>query len=166
MRLLLCLISTWSPIILISAQAHLVPLSLTSTAGSIGETVIKGNTRSLEWSIGEVIIGSGNSDSYVVTHGEQQGLKNALHVGITKAEYSRVNVYPNPASQFISIDKMPDGIKMISLHNYLGYPFFAISTDEGSLSIPTALLPSGFYLLTIQSESHQALAYKISILQH
>lgn len=166
MRPLLCLFSTWLPMVLMSGQIFHSPLSLNCTAGSIGATDINDNIRTLEWTLGEVIIGSGNMNTYAVTQGEQQGIKNELHVGTTNAVYSQVTVFPNPASQFISIDKMPGGRKQISLHNYVGYPFMSFSTHEEFISIPSSLLPSGLYLLTIHCESQQAQTFKISILQY
>ncbi len=165
MRHLLSLIISCLPIALLSGQAFQVPLSLSCAAGSAGETAIHGNMLKVEWSIGEVFISGGTGGGYAITQGEQQSLKNEIDVGIKTPEFSSINVFPNPASQYIVIDNMPQGSKIISIHDSLGYLFYTKATKEENITIPANHLPSGIYILTFQMESYPAKAYKLSVHQ-
>ena len=87
----------------------------------------------------------GNIDStanFVETQGECDTLS------ITESELSNINIYPNPFNSELSIEglKQPTSIK---IYNMLGKLVMSISNT----SIDTSKLPSGLYIITVETEN-------------
>ena len=61
-----------------------------------------------------------------------------------------VNVYPNPAKDYIYIDLPEEKIKSVSLYNVLGVLLKEQKSNAASVDISS--LPQGMYLLSIETE--------------
>ena len=139
------------------------PLSIIGAAGGIGQTKINGNSTTVEWTLGETFIGGGSVNNQIITNGEQQG--NFGNVGIENSIFNRVKLYPNPASNFVKIESMPVGNKIILLLDITGRTINTIYTADNYTTISTTNLPQGLYTLIIIKENSQS-AFKILVINN
>ena len=76
---------------------------------------------------------------------------NLYYVHINEANFSRyINIYPNPAKDYIYIDFPEEKIKSIKLYNLLGVLLKEQKSNKTSVDISS--LPQGIYLLSIETD--------------
>lgn len=148
-----------------SGQALTTPLSLISNAGGTAEQVtLNGNSNnSIEWTLGETITGIGQANNQTITIGEQQGLPNNAVTGIAELPFSKVKIFPNPASSYIEIANLPGGNNTITLTDISGKTIITKTITGNSQNISTGQLASGTYLLQLANTANNAATYKITI---
>lgn len=146
-----------------SARAQLqTPLSLISTSGSINTATISGKSQTVEWTIGEAIISAGGSGNLFMTIGEQQQYGH-WPTRIDESALAAIRVYPNPSSDQVQIDHMPDGTKEIRINDLTGKMILSRISSVGTETLPVGNLSAGTYTLIITNSLKQAIAYKINI---
>jgi hypothetical protein len=142
------------------------PISLVSTAGDLGQATINGSTSSVEWTIGEVFIGGGAAGNYNITNGQQQGFPDTLTLSIAKTPLGNFLVYPNPASEAVHIDNLPQGSKTILIYDINGREISAFNTAAEKYAINTSQFSSGVYLIRIETDMREQASIKILITNH
>lgn len=72
-----------------------------------------------------------------------------------------VRYYPNPMQNQLTVEVLQPGVKQVSLYNVLGEEVISThGAESGALSLPTAQLQSGVYLLQVQYNNTK-LTYKL-----
>lgn len=138
------------------------PLTLLSCAGDYGETLIFGQSKLVEWSIGEIMIHSGYGAGYDITNGQNQG--KLTIVSTNEKVFSRVTIYPNPAENQFSIENLPEGRKDVNLYDYTGRTVHALTSTESLINLSVEQLPSGMYYLSITGPSNEKMSAKIIVI--
>ena len=147
----------------IAGNAQTTPLSLISTAGNnLGTTTIAGTSYNVDWTIGEVLIGSGTSGSQNITIGEQQPGYVYDHTGVQEVIFGNVKLYPNPLNKVLNIENLPFGENSITLQTLDGKKVLELSSHHAKESIDISAQPAGIYLLTLSANQSIA-SYKLSI---
>lgn len=76
-------------------------------------------------------------------------------IEIQSYSQTQVNVFPNPANDFIIIESLSKQLISINLYNLQGYENSSFSIDENGngFTVDITGVPSGFYLLKINSKN-------------
>lgn len=156
------LLFTLGALCCISAKAQLqVSPSLISSVGGIGQV----NTTTVEWTLGETFIGSGATPSNLITIGEQQANPSSQNnTGIAENAFSMLRVYPNPATNQVSMDNLPEGMKTICLMDATGRIIRQSVTSDMAYTLSTGDLSPSLYTLVIITSDNKQKSYIISII--
>ncbi len=132
------------------SQTYAAPLSLVSTSGGTGQISIGTTNASVDWSIGEAIIGQGH-DQYrnAVIGIHQPAVSKKVHT--LDPLWDDLQVYPNPAHTHIIAAGLPEGSQLIQLVRSDGQIVSSMKSDEHTVRIQTSQLSSGVYYLCITS---------------
>lgn len=68
---------------------------------------------------------------------------------------------PNPATDYVDVQMSDKGVKVVRFTNVLGRLEWTTTTSDQSVSIPVSNLPSGLYLVEVQSEEGRARQYVV-----
>lgn len=77
-----------------------------------------------------------------------------------KYDVDSIAVFPNPASGILNINQH-NTFSKVSIYNIDGRLLQSFNFDEGNLKIDLGHLPSGLYLLQLESEHQSPIAKKI-----
>lgn len=69
-------------------------------------------------------------------------------------EQNQISIYPNPATQFISIDN-DDNVKQIAIFNLMGRKLLSFQNVVKDVRYDVSNLPSGMYLIRIVDQSNK-----------
>lgn len=123
---------------------------------SAGGTAI-GSNGSLEWTLGEVVIGDLKSDTYVITQGFHQTRLSQLVLGTENLTIFNIqaSIYPNPTRDLlhITIDAEETNPKIIELIDVSGKRMLYRLESGNQIEINMVTLPHGIYFLQIIDES-------------
>jgi hypothetical protein len=133
----------------ITAQAYSLPLQLVCGASQEGQLSAAGNTLTLHWSLGEPLIGAGGFDGKAVTNGLQQPFKE-MSVSTSAAAAHQIDVFPNPAHDYVQVEGLPHPGAIIFLTSPDGRIVYRNVADGGRLRIDTNGLAPGAYRLYIR----------------
>ncbi len=76
---------------------------------------------------------------------------------------SKINVSPNPATDFFNIDFNTNNIKSVNIYDIKGQLVFTKNTSDKNLNVPTNQWASGVYMIQIQEEKGEPKALKIVV---
>ena len=122
---------------------------------------------SVSWTIGEPVIATATNSGTTLTQGFQQPTYNVLSITNGKIEGFEVNVYPNPATDFIVVDWTTDEKNMlyITLYDMTGKLISeqSFSAAEDKASVNMSNLASAQYLLEVRNKDNSiAKVFQIS----
>ncbi len=113
---------------------------------------------SVSWTLGEPVIATATSGSTTLTQGFQQPSYNVLSVTNGKTEGFEVNVYPNPATDFVVVDWKTDDQNMlyITLYDVTGRMISeqSYSASQDKVSINMSKLASAQYFLEVRNKDN------------
>jgi len=120
-------------------------------------------TKSIDWSLGEVVIATFSEGDYVLTQGFHQSNVTVTAIDEIPGTGLHVTVYPNPASDYVTVrlaDTPPEGTGY-GLYDFSGQRLFGgdLSDHEKTLSFHT--LDAGVYFLRIYKDRQAAGTFKI-----
>ncbi len=76
---------------------------------------------------------------------------------------SSINIYPNPATEVLTIEGLTSSKKLLQLINISGEEYISRRIKTNSLTIDISRLPSGIYLLVIHDQSNISTIKKVII---
>lgn len=82
---------------------------------------------------------------------------------INEMMHTHINVYPNPASSYITVCQKSKGLKKIELYDSLGKRVKFVSSNEIISIINVADLNKGIYFLNIKEDGNQVYSEKLII---
>ena len=88
------------------------------------------------------------------------GIENNLQSTNSKFNLS-ISLMPNPSTDFVEVKMSDKGFKEIKIINLLGRLEWNISTSDQSVTIPVDNLPTGIYLVEVNSKTGQARQYLV-----
>ena len=113
---------------------------------------------SVSWTIGEPVIATAVNGGTTLTQGFQQPTYNVLSLTNGKIEGFTVNVYPNPATDFVIIDWKTEDQNMlfISLYDATGRMIStqSYSASQEKVSLNLSQLASAQYFLEIRNKNN------------
>jgi hypothetical protein len=130
-----------------------------SISCSGGETFYTQNY-SLDFSIGEPISESYEGNLTMLTQGFLQDIVGPTAISENNERLTGVNIYPNPASQFISLNVEDAIIKWYEIVNIYGISLEKTSCKSNPDNIDVSSLRPGVYLLKLGIEDHNPFAKK------
>ena len=137
-----------------------VLLSLSVSAQSLDRQVVstsggfqKNSTLSLEFTIGEIVVGDFSATSVLLTQGFNQSSDTqnvSVHTLNTK---ERIKLFPNPASSEINLESSVN-VSVVIL-DYLGKEVVGITSVMSGITTVVSVdhLASGVYFLQVQDEN-------------
>lgn len=145
--------------ILAYGQNDTISRQVIATAG--GDTTVNGV--SVSWTLGEVAIETiANEDSTVIlTQGFQQGEYVITSVGEALSDEFEINIYPNPATEYIIVDLKSNEIKstVVEIYNMEGKLVynskFEKASGENRISLST--MNANQYILRVLDTSGNVL---------
>ncbi len=110
------------------------------------------STIEIEWTIGEPFVETVSDGSNILTQGVHQSKLTNSGVGINEKENSLVNLYPNPATEYIIVD-IPSNVsdKTIIITDILGKT--VLITNETLISV--SALTNGVYFVTLERKDKE-----------
>ncbi len=139
-----------------SSKAQYSQLYVISSAGD----TYSSNNLVLSWSVGELVVETLESDNIILTQGFHQGLLNALSIQeADNSDIEKIEIYPNPASEFIyvklnkemfKVQELPD---KIALYNNQGKLLFMQPIVDINTTINIKQYSSGIFYLRFSSSS-------------
>lgn len=128
-----------------------------SVIATAGESVEAGDV-SLSWTLGEIAIETLEKDGGVtLTQGFQQGYFEITSIGEPLSDEFQLNVYPNPASEFIWVDLKTSKIKsaLVEIYNMEGKLVYNNKWEfvNGPNKIMINKLSSSQYILRVSDSS-------------
>ncbi len=147
----------------ITSQTYMLPLQLVCGASQEGQMTTAGNTLTLHWSLGEPVIGTGGFDGKVVTNGQQQPIT-GMSVNTTAPGTHRVDVFPNPAHDYVQVEGLPHAGAIIFLMSPDGRIVYRNVADGMRHRIETNGLAPGAYRLYIRLNPYVFSSYNLIIL--
>lgn len=87
----------------------------------------------------------------------------SIPTGANETKADELRVYPNPASSEIHISLAANGIKRVSISNMMGQEVVPAINGEKTMSVNTANLSKGVYLLRILTDNGHTLSRKLVI---
>ena len=113
---------------------------------------------SVSWTLGEPVVQTASNGGTTLTQGFQQPSYNVVSVTPGKIDGFEVNVYPNPASDFIVVDWTANDKDMlyISLYDVAGKKISeqSYSAKQDKVSINLSQLASAQYLLEVKDKDN------------
>lgn len=79
--------------------------------------------------------------------------QDSTKTGIFENNFKKLSVYPNPAEYYLNIRNAPETSSAIKIYRMDGVVVKLIRETEGISSIDISELPSGFYLLKIETQT-------------
>jgi hypothetical protein len=147
-------------IISFSAISQNLSPELVSSSG----THFSNATYQLDWSLGECVTTTHSADNYVITQGFHQE-NYSISVGITDCNTSiDITVYPNPTTDFITINITSDNLKNVSnlrLTDTNGKVLLQEKVNEIETFLNFSEYASGVYFLSIKNNNQLITSYKI-----
>lgn len=138
------------------ANSQEITPQVIATAGNYAEN----GGYSVSWTIGEPVIATATNGGTTLTQGFQQPSYNIVSVTSGKINGFEVNVYPNPASDFIIIDWTTDSESTleISLFDLAGklISMQSYSASQDKVSINMSRLASAQYILEVKETAGSA----------
>lgn len=135
-----------------SAGYTIIPINI--TAGWVNPFNPRGHVNKYKMSIGwieetEANLSYTSADRliYVNRSGSPCGYKETL--SIADVDKSALSIYPNPANDVLHIEAKATGT--LYLINTFGQIVHTVAIQNGKVSIPTATLPAGNYVLKLES---------------
>ncbi len=132
-----------------TVYAQKITPSVIANAGA----VMKTNSVSLEWTLGEVATETKTGGNLIVTQGFHQA-----NLGITSnQDYSidGLNVYPNPVINSLNIINQNSLPLEIILHQIDGKEIQSIKSRDANIEFNMQSLPMGTYLLLVRNKNQQ-----------
>ena len=127
-----------------------------SVVATAGESVEAGSV-SVSWTLGEIAIETLEEGSVVLTQGFQQGYFEIVSIGEPLSNEFELNVYPNPASEFIWVDLKTSEIKsaLVEIYNMEGKLVYNGKWEsiDGPNKIMINKLSSSQYILRVSDSS-------------
>lgn len=65
---------------------------------------------------------------------------------------SKVNIFPNPANDYLTIESLDKGLTLIEINSINGRKIYSGKMEGGSQQIDLSSFEKGVYFITIQSE--------------
>lgn len=133
-----------------------------SVIATVGESVETGNV-SVSWTLGEIAIETLGEDggSVILTQGFQQGYFEITSIGEPLSNEFQLNVYPNPATEYIWIDLKSNEVKsaIVEIYNMEGKLVYNSRWEfvNGPNQIMLNELNSSQYILRITDSSGKVL---------
>ncbi len=150
------LISLIAVLLTSALYAQSLDRHVVATAG--GE--MKTSSTTLEYTIGETVVGDFSSSSTLLTQGYNQGLIDP-GVGVNDVVFNiNLKVYPNPATRTLTIDSKEN--VRIYITDCLGKQHntsFQVKAGEIQ-TISVENLASGVYFLKVENNNHQVSTFK------
>jgi len=140
-------------------QKKHIPISTYCSAGGNGQVT---SNSYIDWTLGETIIGYGETQTSKITNGQQQDSIKIIG-GINPFTFSLIKVYPNPANGILNLTGLGFGNKEISILEITGKVIKTIHSENDSELITTDFLSSGMYLLKLTTNNNQQIVIKITI---
>ncbi|MDD3875041.1 MAG: T9SS type A sorting domain-containing protein [Bacteroidales bacterium] len=132
-----------------------------SVISSTGASASSGNVK-MDYTLGEIVVETFTSGGNTITQGFHQ--TNLTLVAIENPElFSEINVYPNPANEYINID-IPAGYDMlnITLFDDLGRLVSQQKEVSGLQTLDAHDLATGiYYLQVLSSSTNQSKTFKV-----
>jgi UDP-N-acetylglucosamine:LPS N-acetylglucosamine transferase len=151
-KIVFTLIAAFMTIQFINAQS--ISPQVVATAGNYASN----GGYSVSWTLGEPVIATATNGSTTLTQGFQQPTYNVLAITNGKIEGFEVNVYPNPATDFVVVDWKTDDQNMlyISLYDVTGKMISTqtYSASQDKVSVNMSQLASAQYLLEIRNKDN------------
>ena len=128
-----------------------------------GGESFENSTYQLDWSIGEIAIETYTQGSYTLTQGFHQNTYTVTEINRLPFSDINIKVYPNPASDFITIENSEDLQKELSteLSDIQGKIYLNDKFSETKKQINLEAFSPGIYFLNIKSESVTIKTFKI-----
>ena len=160
-KIVLTLVAAFFTIQLINAQS--ISPQVIASAGNYATN----GGYSVSWTLGEPVIATATNGSTTLTQGFQQPTYNVLSITNGKIEGFEVNVYPNPATDFVVIDWKTDenNLLYITLYDVTGKMISekSYSASQDKVSINLSQLASAQYLLEVRNKNNSiAKVFQIS----
>ena len=134
-------------------NAQSLEREVASTAGGY----LSNSTFSLEYTMGETVVGEFTNSSVVLNQGFNQGTSST--VGITGLALSlNLKLYPNPASQALNVES--DEAVSGSVINVLGQTQMEVSIAAGNSQLDVSGLTPGVYFLTLRDSDNKSYTFK------
>lgn len=134
-------------------NAQSLEREVASTAGGY----LSNSTFSLEYTMGETVVGEFTNSSVVLNQGFNQGTSST--VGITGLALSlNLKLYPNPASQALNVES--DEAVSGSVINVLGQTQMEVSIAAGNSQLDVSGLAPGVYFLTLKDTDNKSYTFK------
>ncbi|MDD4149471.1 MAG: T9SS type A sorting domain-containing protein, partial [Bacteroidales bacterium] len=73
-----------------------------------------------------------------------------LSIGVDEY-YSKINIYPNPATKFINIVQENTDFEQLTVYDITGRIVIQKSLNNSSTSLDISNLPSGVYLISLKT---------------
>lgn len=118
----------------------------------------------LDWSIGESLTATHNAGTYVITQGFQQSSYEITAIDDLSGS-GVVTVYPNPATDFITVDigdpagfENPQGLVLTDMN---GKVLLLEKIVGSKQQLDFSTYPAGIYFLTVKQENQVIKSFKI-----
>jgi len=141
----------------VSAQS--VSPELVSAAGEHYENT----SYQLDWSIGEIAVETYSNASYVLTQGFHQNTYTVTSVDKLAFSDADMKAYPNPASDFITIESSDDTQKelTVELSDIQGKVYLIEKYTATKKKVNLEHFSKGIYFLNVKSEGKTIKSFKI-----
>jgi hypothetical protein len=124
------------------------------------------STNTIQWTIGETIIGAGQTGSNKVTNGFNQTI--SVTVGIEELqslETLGVKVFPNPVSNSLSVELTGNNLYKAVVYNIEGKIVSTSILKTGTNQVDCSTLSAGNYLLKF-SNNENTISKTVKIQKH
>ena len=152
-RIALTLIISIVVINLINAQ-QVTPQVIASAGG-----YTQNGGYSVSWTLGEPVIATATNGGTTLTQGFQQPSYDVVAITTQNIEGFEINVYPNPATDFVVIDWTTDkeNTLYISLFDLAGKKISEQTclSSQDKVSVNMSQLASAHYLLEVKDKNNQ-----------
>lgn len=140
-------------------SAQTVTPELVSSAGEHFEN----SSYRLDWSIGEPAIETYTNTSYTLTQGFHQNTYTVTEIKSLKFSKIDITAYPNPASDFITIETFDDMLQntIIELTDMQGRIFLEENYTERKKTINLLNFSEGIYFINVKSNGRIIKSFKI-----
>ena len=81
----------------------------------------------------------------------------------TKNKIETINIFPNPATNEITLQTNINGLHTITLFNLVGQSLLFVQTDKNETTLNTENIPPGLYEISVSTESGERMLEKIVI---
>ncbi|MCB9283582.1 MAG: T9SS type A sorting domain-containing protein [Lewinellaceae bacterium] len=137
-------------------QAQQLERTLLSAAG----LEFAQGTVSLEWSIGEGIVGDLSAGDYRLTQGFHQGGEMTSQVLVRREWSHAVSIFPNPAGRDLYLQKDGAGEFYLTIFDALGQPVHSTTWIGNSKVLDIQNWKAGIYLILMIDEHGAAAGFK------
>lgn len=130
--------------------------------GSAGARGVSVTTGSLEWTVGEAVVGTATAAAAPVyfTQGFHQPWLDVTPVS-EQGNAAEIAVFPNPANHLLHVNASSP--VRYQLYNAEGKQFFRQTEPSLQHQMSVAHLPSGMYLLRVEQEDGTPLVFRVAV---